>query len=198
MNEQVYYQRSLAADVYPHLKMALELIDVSLPKVAVDVGCGAGRDALFLAESGFRVHAYDKSDAAIARLEDVCSRHLNQRLFAQVSRFDRFEYPKSSLVSACSSLFFCPPDQFERAWQNITQSLVPGGVFCGHFMGPNDSWAKMERGDLTVHTRDEVEALFDPNFKIIDVYEHDSEGLTLIGKSKHWHTYSVVAQKMIE
>ncbi|EXJ11430.1 hypothetical protein [Nitrincola nitratireducens] len=54
MSEQVYYQRSLAADVYPHLKMALELIDVSMPKVAVDVGCGAGRDALFLAESGFR------------------------------------------------------------------------------------------------------------------------------------------------
>ncbi|WP_237748550.1 hypothetical protein [Nitrincola nitratireducens] len=63
-------------------------------------------------------------------------------------------------------------------------------------MGPNDSWAKMERGDLTVHTRTEVEALFYPNFKIIDVYEHDSEGMTLIGKKKHWHTYSVVAQKI--
>lgn len=42
MGEQVYYERSLAVDVYPHLKMALDLVDVSLPKVAVDAGCGSG------------------------------------------------------------------------------------------------------------------------------------------------------------
>ena len=61
MNEQVYYEQSLLVDIYPHLKMALGLIDVSLPKVAMDVGCGAGRDALYLAENGFKVHAYDKN-----------------------------------------------------------------------------------------------------------------------------------------
>lgn len=197
MSEQVYYERSLTVDIYPHLKMALDLIDLSLPKVAVDVGCGAGRDALYLAKKGFTVYAYDKSDVAIARLEEICPDHLNEKLFPQVCSFERFEYPRSSLVSACSSLFFCPPELFSPAWLKITESILRGGVFCGHFMGVNDSWAKMVRGDLTVHTRDGLAELFKDSFKIVDVYEHNSEGMTLAGKKKHWHTYSVVAQKII-
>jgi len=197
MSEPVYYERSLAVEVYPHLKMALDLIDFSLPKVAVDVGCGAGRDALYLAENGFTVHAYDKSDAAITRLKEMCPAHLYEKLFPQVCSFDRFEYPRSSLVTACSSLFFCPPELFSSAWLKITESILRGGVFCGHLMGPNDSWAKMARGDLTVHTRADLEELFEHTFKIVDLYENNSEGLTLVGKKKHWHTYSIVAQKII-
>ncbi len=34
----------------------------------LDVGCGDGRNALFLAERGFRVDCFDISDAGIARL----------------------------------------------------------------------------------------------------------------------------------
>lgn len=197
MSEKIYYERSLAVDVYPHLKMALDLIDISLPKVAVDVGCGAGRDALHLAEIGFTVHAYDKSDVAITRLKELCPLHLNEMLFPEVCTFDQFEYPRSSLVSACSSLFFCPSELFPHAWLKITQSILHGGVFCGHFMGPNDSWAKMARGDITVHTCANLDELFKHTFRIVDVYEHNSEGTTLVGKKKHWHTYSVVAQKII-
>ncbi|PMR75826.1 class I SAM-dependent methyltransferase [Billgrantia endophytica] len=196
MSEQVYYERSLGAEVYPHLKMALDVVDASLPKVSVDVGCGAGRDALFLAERGFTVYAYDKSDAAIACLSKMGGSYLNETLFPQVCSFEKFEYPESSLISACSSLFFCNPELFSLAWMNITRSLLSGGVFCGHFMGLNDSWAKMERGDLTIHTRAELEELFECDFNIIDIYEHDSEGVTLLGRKKHWHTYSVVAQKI--
>lgn len=197
MSEKTYYERSLNVDVYPHLRMALDIVDVSLPKVAVDVGCGAGRDALFLVERGFKVHAYDRSDAAIARLSEMGSMYLNEKLFPKVCSFEKFEYPRSSLVCACSSLFFCDPGVFSRVWGSIARSLLSGGVFCGHFMGPNDSWAKMKRGDLTVHTVEELQDLFGRDFRVMDIHEHDSAGKTLLGKEKHWHTYSVVAQKII-
>lgn len=197
MSEQLYYDRSMDVDVYPHLKLALEILDPALPREAVDVGCGAGRDALFLIERGFRVYAYDKSDEAIARLSEQGRAHLNQKLFPQVSHFEAFDYPSVSLVSACSSLFFCSPAVFSQAWMNITESLLAGGVFCGHFMGPNDSWAKMGRGDLTVHSLAELKALLQGRFNIIDLYEHDAPGMTLIGRQKHWHTYSVVARKNV-
>lgn len=197
MNEQIYLERSLEVEIYPHLKMALELVDPLLPKVAVDIGCGAGRDALFLADRGYKVYAYDKSEAAIDRLREQVHTHLNEQLFSQVCSFDNFEHPKSSLISACSSLFFCDPKLFPLIWSNITKSLLTGGVFCGHFMGVDDSWAKLNRGDLMIHTRAEIEELFSPEFKIIDIYEHNSEGMTLVGRKKHWHTYSVVAEKII-
>jgi len=197
VNEQIYIARSLEVEVYPHLMRALEEIDPLLPKVAVDAGCGAGRDALFLVERGFEVHAFDRSEVAIEHLIDNGRAHLNERLFPQICSFEHFEYPGSSLVSACSSLFFCDPQLFSAAWDNLARSLWTGGIFCGHFMGERDSWARMGRGDLTIHTRSDLERLFHPDFRIIDIYEHDAEGTTLVGRKKHWHTFSVVAQKVI-
>lgn len=195
MTGETYYEKSLKAEVYPHLWLALDVLNDSAPKVAVDVGAGTGRDAAFLLEQGFTVHAYDKSDIAISRLNEAEHSHLGKRLFTYVCSFERFEYPKSSLISACSSLFFCSPAYFPAAWSNIAHSLSEGGVFCGHFMGPNDSWTKMGRNDLTVHTYDEIEALFKKGFRIVDVREYDEPGQTLLGTPKHWHTYSIVAQK---
>ncbi|MDQ7728629.1 methyltransferase domain-containing protein [Halomonas sp. SpR8] len=197
MSEQRYLEKSLNAPVYPPLKQSLELVESSLPKVAVDAGCGSGRDAMYLMEHGFTVHAFDKSDAAISRVREVGGRHIDKTLFPMVSSFERFVYPKTVLVNACSSLFFCDPERFAGAWQNLTNSLLKGGVFCGHFMGPNDSWAKMGRGNLTIHAYSEIQALFNGQFMIIDIVELNTEGTTLLGKTKHWHVYSVVAQKVI-
>ncbi len=195
MSDEGYHDKALEMEVYPHLRVALDMVDTSLPRIAVDAGCGVGRDALFLVEQGYEVHAYDKSDVAIARLREMAGKVCGEVLFPEVSSFEAFEYPKSSLISACSSLFFCDPGAFPFAWERIARSLVRGGIFCGHFMGPNDSWARMERGDLTIFDRAGLGRLFDRDFRIIDIHEHDAEGATLLGATKHWHTYSVVARK---
>lgn len=197
MSEQRYLEKSLSVEVYPPLKRALELVGNRLPKVAVDAGCGAGRDAMYMVEHGYTVHAYDKSDAAILRLKEVGGRYIDNTLFPKACSFEQFVYPQSAIVNACSSLFFCEPVLFAGAWQNLTNSLLKGGVFCGHFMGPNDSWAKMGRGDLTIHSCADIQALFHDEFKVIDSVEYNTEGTTLLGKSKHWHIYAVVAQKVI-
>lgn len=98
-----------------------------------------------------------------------------------------------AFINACSSLFFYDPALFAGAWQSLTNSLLKGGVFCGHFMGLNDTWAKMGRDDLTIHSYADVQALFNDQFKIIDIVEHNTEGKTLLRKSKYWHIYSVGA-----
>ena len=197
MSEQTYLEKSLSVDVYPPLNRALELVGNTLPKVAVDAGCGAGSDALHMVERGYKVYAYDKSDTAISRVREVGGRHIDKTLFTEVCSFEQFVYPQHAIVNACSSLFFCDPALFAGAWQHLTHSLLKGGVFCGHFMGPNDSWAKMGRGDLSIHTYSDIRALFYDEFKIIDMVEHNAEGTTLLGKSKHWHIYAVVAQKVL-
>lgn len=197
MSEQKYLEKSLSVDVYPPLKRALELVGNTLPKLAVDAGCGAGRDAMYMVERGYTVHAYDKSDTAISRLKEASERHVDSLLFPNVCSFEKFEYPQATIVNACSSLFFCDPALFAVAWQRLTNSLLKGGVFCGHFMGPNDSWAKMGRGDLSIHSYSDIHALFHDEFKIIDIVEHNKEGTTLLGKPKHWHIYAVVAQKVL-
>src|SRR4051812_10175557 len=46
-----------------------EAVSGVVPGVALDVACGAGRHALFLAGRGWQVHALDASRAGISRLE---------------------------------------------------------------------------------------------------------------------------------
>lgn len=54
MSEQIYLEKSLSAAVYPPLKRALGVVDTTLPMVAVDAGCGAGRDALFMVDTAIQ------------------------------------------------------------------------------------------------------------------------------------------------
>jgi hypothetical protein len=78
-------------------------------------------------------------------------------------------------LSGLCILFFCHPALFAGAWQSLTNSLLKGGLFCGHFMGPNDTWAKMGRGDLSIHAYADIQALFNYQFQIIDMVEHNQK-----------------------
>jgi SAM-dependent methyltransferase len=54
----------------------LEQAVAGLPRgVALDVACGTGRDAVYLALEGFDVEAWDHDDAALDRARDLARRH---------------------------------------------------------------------------------------------------------------------------
>lgn len=191
MIQSDYYAASREAAVYPHLRQAVELVAIDAGTIAVDVGCGAGRNTRFLLERGFVVHAYDNNPEALEYVRDLADK---PQLFTACSSFETFDYPQAALITASSCLFFCRPEHFAEAWRRIVQALRPGGIFCGHFMGPMDSWVQLERRHLSVHDRAQTEQLFD-SFELLDLYEHNQPGKTLLGRSKHWHTYSVLARK---
>jgi tellurite methyltransferase len=54
-----------------------ELIDLipNLPQggSVLDVGCGDGRNCVFMAEQGFNVDAFDISKNAISKIEGLCN-----------------------------------------------------------------------------------------------------------------------------
>ena len=85
-----------------------------------------------------------------------------------------------------------PPAEFPALWQRIVDSLEPGGRFSGQLFGDRDEWA---RTGLVVKTRAEVEELLRP-FEIERFEEFEQEGQTVIGKSKQWHLFHVVARKL--
>ncbi|HBX59247.1 MAG TPA: class I SAM-dependent methyltransferase, partial [Methylophaga sp.] len=112
---------------------------VSEPKSAIDCGCGAGADIAYLAEIGFTVHGFDVEQESISRCQSRFSGLDN--VFLTKSSFTDFEYPPVSLVVADASLFFCPSSEFRDVWSKIYQCLLPGGIFCGSFLGPEDTMA---------------------------------------------------------
>lgn len=186
-----YYEKSLAKSHAPRTEFAIKLNDSNV-KIAIDVGCGTGSDTSYISRLGYQVQSFDNNPDSIA----ICTERFGNDPMVTIcdSSFETFEYPKCGVVIANSSLYFAEPDLFKMTWKRIIDSIEQGGVFAGDFMGVNDSWAFGFRSPTTPMDKLEVEALFN-NFEIVRFRERDEIGKTAIGKTKHWHTFSVVAIK---
>ena len=186
-----YYEKSLSKKHAPRTELAIKLNDSNV-KIAIDVGCGTGSDISYISKLGYQVQCFDINRDSTA----ICNERFENDPLVTITEasFENFKYPKCGVVIANSSLFFADPTQFKMTWKRIIDSIELGGVFAGDFMGLNDSWALGYRTPTTPMNRREVEALFD-GFEIVRFHERDEIGKTAIGKTKHWHTFSVVALK---
>ncbi|WP_025822142.1 class I SAM-dependent methyltransferase [Shewanella marina] len=190
-----YYSETTNRSTREDLMYASNLI--GNVKVAVDCGCGAGSDIAYLSENGFRVHAFDINEESVRLCSERFSKVKN--VFLSHESFSSFEYPKSTLIVADASLFFCPPEEFYGVWRSISESLNPEGVFCGSFLGQNDTMAgpnydrKAFWEHVLVFTEAAVRALFS-EFEILKFVEHNVSG-EIQGIPQQWHIYSVVAKK---
>ena len=175
---------------------ALRRLCAPVSAIAVDLGCGAGRDTAPLLDTGLAVLALDTAPAAEAALRARFPEAWSKRqlTFRQVDfSVGDPNLPAACLINASFCLPACPPESFARLWSHIAQAVAPHGLFAGHFYGPNDSWA--QRGDnLTVHSRREIDDLF-ANWEPILLEEEESDSVTPRGNAKHWHFFHIVARK---
>lgn len=178
--------------------LVFALSKVSEPKIAIDCGCGSGADINYLVENGFTVHGFDVEQESISRCQ---SRFTGiDGVTLSKSSFSTFDYPQASLVIADASLFFCPSSDFISVWSKIVECLHPNGVFCGSFLGTEDTMARS--GDnpglfwpyVTAFEEQEVKALF-KGFEVIRFNVHKSTGETAQGVAHNWHIFQVVARK---
>ncbi len=191
-----YFDATECKETRSDLKLAVGLVNG--PRVAIDCGCGAGSDIVYLRENGFTVHAFDIEESSIAR----CLKRFvgDSAVILSRSDFSSFAYPTADLVVADASLFFCPENQFGAVWQKIKNALLPGGVFVGSFLGPEDTMAGADYDrkafwpEVMIATEEQVKVWFD-GFAIISFTEHRSSGVTASGAPHDWHIFSVVAQK---
>ncbi|HEX4520022.1 MAG TPA: membrane dipeptidase [Gaiellaceae bacterium] len=182
------YFRLAGFDARPTLIDAADRFPV--PGLAVDLGAGTGRDTLELLRRGWRVIAIDSQQEAIDRVVEIAGEDA-ERLEGRVGRFEDAEWPACELVNASFALPFTPSAAFPALWQRIVDSLVPGGRFSGQLFGDRDEWA---RTGLVVKTRAEVEELLRP-FEVERFEELEEEGQTVLGNSKLWHLFHIVARK---
>jgi tellurite methyltransferase len=159
------------------------------PGVAIDLGCGTGRDTVELLRRGWQVVAIDSEEVAIRRLRERTGD--DERLQTQVARYEAAVLPPCELVNASWSLPFCPPEVFGAVWDRIVSSLDAGGRFCGQLCGDRDEWATED--DMTFHTRSEAEELL-RDFELERFDEDEEDSQTALGTPKHWHVFNVVAR----
>jgi len=192
-----YYDSTKDSKVRPDLLLAIEHVDE--PKVAIDCGCGAGSDIEQLIKHGFKVYGYDLEEESISRCKERFEN--NSNVILSRDSFATFDYPRASLVLADASLFFCPKDEFDYVWRKIYACLYTTGIFCGSFLGPDDTMAYSSSSkdsfwpnDL-VFNEQETKSNF-TNYEICRFTEHKSSGKTEQGLPHDWHIFSVVARKI--
>jgi SAM-dependent methyltransferase len=160
--------------------------------LAIDLGCGSGTDTIELLRRGWRVLAIDREPDALPWLQTTLAAEHHPQLETRIAAFEGLPLPAAQLINASYSLPFCDPAHYPTLWQTITTALLPGGRFAGHFFGERDGWATNPK--MTFHTADQVRQLFS-GFIIEFWREEEEDGVTAVGASKHWHVFSVVAQK---
>jgi trans-aconitate methyltransferase len=163
----------------------------SMPRYAIDLGCGDGTETVVLLERGWNVLAIDGEPAAIQHLmEKVLAEH-NSRLQTQIAKFHEVVLSPADLIHASLSIPFCEPEHFPALWDKITDAVRSGGRFAGQFFGVRDSWAV--NTDMIFHNEEQVRTML-KTFKIESFHEMDEDGNAVNGP-KHWHVFTVIAKK---
>lgn len=189
---QEVWSRYFAATADKPVHPIFESLEPFLPDsgTAIDLGCGGGRGTIWLLERGMHVVAVDASEEGLDYLRKGLPGGSDVELIC--SNFQDLELGTYDVSVACFTLFFLPPDEFDRFWPRVVQSIRPGGLFAGQFLGVNDSWKDR---DFTLHRRRDVEALL-KDFKVLMLNEEKNDGETALGEKKHWHVFHVIARKL--
>lgn len=168
------------------------------PPLAIDLGCGEGRDAVELLARGWTVVATDGHPLAIELITNRPNMPNPERLAVRMSPFESLDFDALSngrtplLINASFALPFCEPRHFDRLWASIVDALPPGGRFTGQLFGDRDDWSTIP--DRSHHTRAQVDSLLTP-FDIEHFQEEERDGTDAQDHPKHWHAYHIVARK---
>lgn len=172
---------------------ALGLFDQ--PGLAIDLGCGEGRDTVELLARGWRVLAIDGHEMAadLTRHHPRLPKDATDRLEVRLAEMESVALPPCELLNASFSLPFCRPDRFDELWDRIYASIRPGGVFAGQLFGDRDTWATLP--DRSHQSRKKMGDMFRGRYKLEHFEEVERDGQDARGNAKHWHVFHVVARR---
>jgi SAM-dependent methyltransferase len=127
-----YAQKELLWTAEPNRAFAAEVSGLA-PGRALDVACGEGRNAVWLAEQGWRVTAVDFSDVALAKAERLAaSRAVEvEWVLADVLAYE----PERQAFDLVAVLYLqLPRAELDEALRRAASAVAPGGrlIVLGH------------------------------------------------------------------
>ncbi len=124
---------------------------------ALDIGCGAGIDAKYLAENKFEVEAIDLNRDSIKQAKKVCA-----ELSVLVIRKNITNYKilpnVYHLIISWNTLSFLTKKDSHNVLIDIQEGLKKGGIFVFGLFGPEDDWAKNHK-EMSFWSTDELKKL---------------------------------------
>ena len=171
--------------------------EVIPPGKALDLGCGNGRNAIFLAKSGFSVEGVDYSQAAI---EWATQRAKEARTEVQLHNASVFEAPippsTYDLVYDSGCFHHMPPHQRENYIALVAAALKRGGWFgmtCfrpegGGGLSDDEVYERRTLGGGLGYTDVQLRELWSGDFEISSLRQmlEAPAGSSVFGKSFLW------------
>jgi len=125
-----YYDSNAEAFVESTLHVSMdELYREFLPQVSggghiLDAGCGSGRDALYFKQRGYRVSAFDGSQAITSLARQKTGLPVQHRFFSEINETSTYDG-----IWACASLLHLPLSDVQHAIGRLWNALKPDGTF---------------------------------------------------------------------
>ena len=160
--DAMYAERGSIWSGEPNAQLIAETTELT-PGTALDVGCGEGADAVWLARKGWAVTAVDLSAVALER-----ARSHAHSAGVEIS-FERADLvaapPRPSAYDLVSAQFFhLPEPPRSQAYRGLGAAVAPGGhlLVVGHYPSAHIGKDHPER----LFTTDEIVALF-PGWQVV-------------------------------
>lgn len=133
----------------------------------LDIGCGEGKDAVFLARSGYAVTAFDAAKAGVEKARQLAELHNVPVDFFQADVLTYVPEGMYDIVFCSGVLHYLPPEQREKVLGRLKEHTSPHGlhvmnVFVSKpFIAPppdvepaETAHAPWKSGELFVHYHD--------------------------------------------
>lgn len=185
-----YYE--ITQDAEPHKNLEIFLRKNVKPGIAVDLGCGSGRDTVCLIKNGWTVVAFDINNNADYILQKLNDEEKNRFTFVK-SSIQEAELPKCDLVVANYSLHYLKKEEFKGVIDKIYDSLNTNGHFISEFLSDKDDWAKVNPNDAFLSWK-EFKEVMGNKFELNEIRNFEMDGPTIGGEQKHWHITRVVTR----
>lgn len=130
-NIEQYYDNTQSNTPRYNVKYFVEKIQ-STAKDAIELGCGAGNDTVYLLKNNWNLLAIDRENVEERIISRLNKEELKRFTF-QKQEFENIKLESSNLIIANFSLPFCRKDKFAEMWKKINGSILPNRIFCRKF-----------------------------------------------------------------
>ncbi len=101
------------------------LVEPFVPGTALDLACGEGRNAIWLARQGWQVTAVDYSSVGIDKARQLAGDTEVEWVVADVTTYD----PGRTFDLVVIFYLHLPPDEITAAFERAVAAVAPGGTF---------------------------------------------------------------------
>jgi SAM-dependent methyltransferase len=169
-DEEYFEQRYRATEALwsgrPNRQLVAEAVDLE-PGTALDVGCGEGADAVWLARRGWRVTAVDFSATALQRGAagaKVAGEEVADRIHWLRADVTRWAPSQGGFDLVCAAFMHLPGDERRALFARLAAAVRVGGtlLLVGHDISDIEAGAHRPPVPDMFFTAEEVAAALDP------------------------------------